>query len=171
MNDFTNVKILPNPIKTLTFKTNVTKTDSQFNSRLWPDYFRLDEGLWSMTLGDVLIKNLMTTTLTTVFDIKTELVTGFEDRYNTYQKINEPNLFREIYPQFVSNFTTVGSCDVSFKTQNQFKYYPKGSCAWFTVDNAKLDRYRIFIQPRECVTPQTNFKVYMEVNFLFQRLK
>jgi len=171
MNEFSNVKLLSNPIKSLTFKTNVSKTEFEFHSRLWPSYFKLDEGVWCMTVGDVLVKNLLPTSLTTVFDVKTELVTGFDDQKFTYQKFNQPHLYRETYPQFVSNFQTIYSCQVSLTDKNDFELIPQLSHIWFTIDNAKFDGYRIFIGPRDCVVPEVDYKAYIEITLLFQRLK
>jgi len=101
--NFTNVKILSNPLKTLTLQGKHTKVDCKFMCTIPPNYIDINEGVWQIKVGNVYIEDKSTPTkynnVMLIFEIKTGLVEV------TLSALKTP-LTKAIYDQHFNRFST-----------------------------------------------------------------
>jgi len=182
MNDFSNVKVILNPIKSLC--CGMTLKGSQINSKnlceFLPRYLDFSEGVWNIKINTVIIQcafPLATDSFQAVMDIRTNLISTY------VPKTVESGLQskEEICPTlqaFAQNSNFV-QCDLSlftflvnFKSSNKINFLENKTLNWFTVEAKPYNCFYVSFCNRTPLPEQiesAEFKI--DVEFLFQRMK
>lgn len=190
MSDFSNVKLLSNPIKTKRFGGNLTDRDCDFECPLLYQHMDITQGVWQIKVDSVLFVNHEQLEFETVFDIKTDLLTTYESLANVMvdpvhdgrfvqgcrvaNSVVCPNLqIYESYPSMTSTQQTIWSKDVALTRQQKFVFITSAQSGseWYTIDVPKLNGFRVFLEMRPSVRALISRSLKFEINFLFRRMK
>lgn len=185
MNDFSNVKLLSNPIKTKKFSGNLSRESCDFDCPLLYQHMDITQGVWQIKVDSVLFVKDDIMEIATVFDIKTDLLmtydtlanvitTGPDCRFPTGAGTVCPQLAMfEGYPAIAATQQTIWSKDIAMTSHQKFIFINSAQSAseWYTVDAPKLNGFRIIVQQRPSVSSPLPHNLKVEINFLFRRMK
>lgn len=155
-NIFSQVKVLTNPLKSVTCKHTFTNKQTIGECKLFPELLDLACGVWQVAVQSVLVRNNVEgTTLDTVFDLKTNLTSSYKQVSGQAIAVNE----------------TLCSLGVNHAYGGYTLYDPPAKL-FFTLNNRPSDTFRVFFFENECIIGEAckAYKVEVEIRFLFQRM-
>ena len=153
-NNFSQVKILNNPIKSITCRHKFNNLDTVASCKIFKELLDLDQGVWQVAVQSVIIRNLVRSKLTTVFDLKTNLTSSY----------------KQVQGQAVSVNETLTSIECRCKEMD-FVFFRPSQTFFFTLNNRPNDHFKIFFAENELFSVlKTVFNVEVEIRFLFQRM-
>lgn len=151
-----NVFLLQNPLKTLTVNHRLTNEKNTFVVELFPTYFDLTEGVWSMHLDRFTYKVHKPNFIDTIFKVSCSLVS----QYCTGPLETVPSSRYVVLGQM----RLVGNAN-EFDTAHFEKNH-------FQVQNpARSQFYVEYSEISFLKTPNLQFDIELEITFNFQRLK
>lgn len=157
LNDFVNVKSVDNPFKCVnfkgTFKQDQIKCLCYFYDR---HQINLNEGLWTISVNDILVQNNKDKSIQAVFDIKTDLIPSYES--DLLQGAS----------YFTSKFQSIYSIDLNLKTKGYI--YKRPSQLFLSLTARPTSFFSVYFEPRGFFT-NLDYDFNVEVNFLFHRIK
>jgi len=179
MNEFTNIKILENPIRTHRVKIKLKNNTAKVNTELLPSQIDFTEGLWQVKLNNVVADNygvvdkLQSPAYSAVFDVRSNLITTYE-RKNTSDISLTPELFSlGNFSKFVAKNLTLFSFNVEF-SQKTLKHILIKNLEphWFTVEAKAFDSFDIIVCTRLRMPKMpATFVLNFELELLFRRIK
>jgi hypothetical protein len=153
-NSYSQVKILNNPIKSITCRHKFDNSETVANCKIFKELLDLGQGVWQVAVQSVLIINKSKTKLSTVFDLKTNLTSSY----------------KQVQGQAVSVNETLTSIECRCNAGDFLVFNPKQKF-FFTLNNRPNDHFKIFYAENELLLPKkTIYNVEVEIRFLFQRM-
>jgi len=158
-NKYSQVKVLSNPLKTITCKHQFTHEDTRKDCKIFPELLDLSCGVWQVAVQSVLIvnktKRFTNTPLNTIFDIKTNLTSSYKQVEGSAVAVDE----------------TLCTFPVLLKKQFDFVFFDPPIKIFFTVNNRPTDTFRIYFFVNELLkTPSTIYEFDVQLRLLFQRM-
>lgn len=162
-NSYSQVKLLSNPLKSLSCKHQFTNQDTIRECKVFPELMDLGCGVWQVAVQSVLIVNRTPRfpndePLKTVFDIKTNLTSSYKQVQGSAVAIDE----------------TLCSFPVALKKKDDFVMFDPPNKLFFTLNNRPTDTFKIYFFVNELLrTPGLPGLVYtldVEIRLLFQRM-
>ena len=155
-NKFTQVKLLSNPLKSITCRHTFTNQETIAECKLFPELLDLGCGVWQLAVQSVIIKNLTQgKKLNSIFDLKTNLSSSYKQVENSAVAVNET------------------LCSVPVKLDiNGFNFYDPSTKIFFTLNNRPNDRFRVYFFENEMFQRPTSppWTLEVEIRLLFQRM-
>ena len=153
-NDFSQVKILNNPIKTITCRHKFDNSETLLHCKIFKELLDLGQGVWQVAVQSVLINNKTKTNLATVFDLKTNLSSSY----------------KQVQGQAVSVNETLTSIECRCRALDFVLFTPRQTI-FFTLNNRPNDHFKVFFAENELFkAKKTIYEVEVEIRFLFQRM-
>ena len=120
MNEFTNVKVIQNPIKSHLESVTVLKGSGSHFFSFDPTHMNFNDGLWQMKVDNVCIHNYqskVTLPYEGVLNIRTNLISTLEPNPLNIATFFTLNPTLGVYAQFVSNNLVIYSCNVRLSSR------------------------------------------------------
>ena len=153
-NDYSQVKILNNPIKTITCRHKFDNSETVLQCKIFKELLDLGQGVWQVSVQSVLISNIAKTKLATVFDLKTNLSSSY----------------KQVQGQAVSVNETLTSIECRCRALDFVLFTPRQTI-FFTLNNRPNDHFKVFFAENELFkAKKTIYEVEVEIRFLFQRM-
>ena len=153
-NQFQQVKLITNPVKTLICQHEFSQTEVAVDCRIHREVMDLSTGVWQFAVQSIVVKNTGQAMAACVFDIKTNLT-------NTYKMINGKS---------VAVHECIESIDVRCEPR-EYEYHSPSVKTFFTVYNRPGESFRTFFMPNE-VAKDVNeiYQLSCEIKYIFQRM-
>jgi len=158
-NRYSQVKLIQNPIKSVSCKHEFTNEETVHDCKLFPELLDLGCGIWQVAIQSVLVVNktprFTNDEFNVVFDLKTNLS-------SSYKQING---------QAVAIDETLCSFQVKVAKPYDFVLYDPSNKLFFTVNNRPSDTFRIYLYVNELLKSQGQvYKFNVIIRLLFQRM-
>ena len=158
-NRYSQVKLIQNPIKSVSCKHEFTNQETVHDCKLFPELLDLGCGIWQVAIQSVLVVNktprFTNDEFNVVFDLKTNLS-------SSYKQING---------QAVAIDETLCSFQVKVAKPYDFVLYDPSNKLFFTVNNRPSDTFRIYLYVNELLASQGQvYKFNVIIRLLFQRM-
>jgi hypothetical protein len=158
-NRYSQVKLIQNPIKSVSCKHEFTNQETVHDCKLFPELLDLGCGIWQVAIQSVLVVNktprFTNDEFNVVFDLKTNLS-------SSYKQING---------QAVAIDETLCSFQVKVAKPYDFVLYDPSNKLFFTVNNRPSDTFRIYLYVNELLASQGQvYKFSVIIRLLFQRM-
>jgi hypothetical protein len=159
-NRYSQVKLLNNPLKSVTCKQKFTNQDTVSDCKVFPELLDLGCGVWQVAVQSVLIVNRTprfpnNEPFKTVFDIKTNLTSSYKQVEGAAVAIDE----------------TLCSFPVVLQALNEFVMFDPPTKIFFTLDSRPTDTFRIYFFVNELLkTPGLVYQFDVQIRLLFQRM-
>lgn len=151
-NEYQQIKLLTNPIKSVTCTHVFGQNEVTSECRIFKDLLDLTQGVWSVALDSLVILNKSTEKVNAIFDLKTNLITS-------YKEINRIAL---------STSGWLGTVQVSCSAKS-FQYIMNSNKTFFTVSSRPTDHFLLYFLCHE-FTPVAKYELQIEIRLLFQRI-
>ena len=153
-NDYSQVKILNNPIKTITCRHKFDNSETVLQCKIFKELLDLGQGVWQVSVQSVLISNIAKTKLATVFDLKTNLSSSYKQVQGQAVSVNE-------------TLTSIQCrCNAS-----DFVLFNPTQVIFFTLNNRPNDHFKVIFAENELMkAKKAIYQVEVEIRFLFQRM-
>ena len=152
-NDYQQIKVVSNPLKSVCcrhqFSSTTTTADCKINKAL----IDLSQGVWTVTVDKVILRNVASNRLKTIFDITTNLASTYKVAPNG-----------AVY--------ATNQCLTSFDTnleKEEFQLVTPFPQNFFTVRSYQQEQFNIHLFPNE-LSAVESYKVEAEIRLLFQRM-
>jgi len=155
-NLYSQVKVISNPLKSVTCKHQFTNSETLSECKLFPELLDLGCGVWQVAVQSVLVVNdTPQGAVKTVFDLKTNLTSSYKQIDGNAVAVNE----------------TLCSFAVNLKTKFDFVLYDPPTKLFFTLNNRPSDNFRIYFFVNELLKTQGMvYQLKVEIRLLFQRM-
>jgi len=178
MNEFSNVKVIVNPIKSQHVQVTVENNKGQISCEVLPTQIDFTNGLWQVKVHSVVVDNYFERkdpkALASVFDIRTNLISSYEQR--------DPNELNAICPELLklgnfSKFTakqlTLFSINLVWpKAIKQHSYFDNKMHHWFTIEAKPFNSFDVIVCARNRMPKMpSGCSLNFDIEFLFQRIK
>jgi len=178
MNDFANVKVIVNPIRCQHVQVTVKNNKGNLNCEVLPSQIDFTSGLWQVKVNSVVVDNYINLqdpkTLVGVFDIKTSLISSYEQRDPKETEVICPELLKlGNFSKFSAKPLNLFSVNVIWpKALKQHSFFENEAQHWFTIEAKPYNSFDIIVclRPRMPKMP-ANYAVNFDIEFLFQRIK
>jgi hypothetical protein len=158
-NSYSQVKLIQNPVKSVSCKHKFTNEETVHDCKLFPELLDLGCGVWQVAIQSVLVVNktprFSTNEFNVVFDVKTNLSSSY----------------KQIEGQAVAIDETLCSFQVKVAKEYDFVLYDPSSKLFFTVNNRPSDTFRIYLYVNElCKSEGQVYEFDVIIRLLFQRM-
>lgn len=159
-NNYSQVKLIQNPIKSVSCKHEFTNEETVHDCKLFPELLDLGCGVWQVAIQSVLVVNKTPrfpndAEFNVVFDVKTNLSSSY----------------KQIQGQAVAIDETLCSFQVKVAKEYDFVLFDPSSKIFFTVNNRPSDTFRIYLYVNELLKrPGLVYKFDVIIRLLFQRM-
>lgn len=153
-NDFSNVKLIANPVKSFVIQETFSENNTVVHCRLDSSFIDITKGVWLVAVSHVLLINNSHELLNTVFDVTTNLC-------YTCQIMNHQPI-------------TTNECIASFQTRCQngdFEFYSPTTLTFFTVQGHSNELFSLSLTKNKLWPEISPYKIKAEIRLLFQRMK
>jgi len=150
----TEVRLISNPLKCLKAKGTINKYNNQISVPFLPDYMNLSMGIWSVCLDTYLFKVNSAGQLETVYEVSSNLVTGYAVNSATNDR--------------VSNFIPLGHF-YAVAPSGMF-YFGQFDRKWFQINERFGHEFNVHFNQLPLIQNVDN-DIEIEFTILFQRLR
>jgi len=159
-NNYSQVKLLSNPLKSVTCKHKFNAKDTVRECKVFPELLDLGCGVWQVAVQSVLVVNRTprfpnNEPFKTIFDIKTNLTSSYKQIEGSAVAVDE----------------TLCSFPIRVQSLNDFVMYDPPTKIFFTLNNRPTDTFRIYFFVNELLKRQgLVYEFEVEIRLLFQRM-
>lgn len=154
LNDFSNVKLIGNPVKSFVIQETFSEKDTVARCRLDSSFIDITQGVWLVAVSHVLLINDWTESLNTVFDVTTNLC------YTCQIENHQPVTTNESIASFETRFQP-----------GDFEFYSPKTLTFFTVQGHSNELFSLGLTKSKLFPQTSKYKVKAEIRLLFQRMK
>lgn len=178
MNDFSNVKVIVNPIRSQHVQVTVKNNKGQISCEVLPSQIDFTNGLWQVKVHSVVVDNYFDRidpkALASVFDIRTSLISTYEQRGPNELNAICPELLKlGNFSKFLAKQLTLFSINLVWpKANKQHSYFDNKTHHWFTIEAKPFNSFDVFVcaRNRMPIMPPDSI-LNFDIEFLFQRIK
>lgn len=153
-NDFSNVKLIANPVKSFVIQETFSETETTVRCRLDSSFIDINKGVWQVAVSNVLLFNDSQQVINTVFNLTTNLT--YTCQINDHQPV------------------TTNECIASFQIRCQsgdFELYSPNTLTFFTVQEHSNEYFALSLTKSKLWPQNSSYQVKAEIRLLFQRMK
>lgn len=159
-NAFQQVKLISNPVKSVTVRDTFTQDKYYTDVHFSPNQMNFSQGVWLIGVQSVVVRNNSEEReVKTLFDIKTSLSNTFKLLQGTSVSVTETLL------------TVEARLYKAERDFYDFDFVNRNPVTFYTVDSRPSDSFRVFFIENECVfMPNQKYNLDVEIRLAFQRM-